>query len=667
MAITSQYVLNRNASQEDTTTYTYFRVDVIGYDEQTGEFSYASTPEGGLPSVDTLEWSNSGYVFKEWNTIRDGSGTSFAVGDYPPVSGSYDSGWNIFAIWEEPTPEPDPDPDPDPETTKYLVDAADLTSVANAIRAKNKTTFSLSFPDEFVDAIESFSESPRGVQFIDYDGTLLYSYTPEEFSQLTELPPNPTHEGLTAQGWNWTLAEINTQLLAVPEEPVWVGQLYVTSDGKSRIYIHLADELLCSMRLCFAVNGTVEIDWGDETEATTVVGTSISSAIFSGVHTYSSIGDYVICIKVLSGEMTFRGTDGAPGTVVHPTLITVSHYQYPYSALITKVEIGSNVTGIGQYAFQYCQNLKFVTMSNSVTEVGKYVFNLNYSLLSVTLPRGLEILYTYVFASCYSLLSVSIPSSALEFKSYAFSNCRSLKSITVPSGATTMGTYAFSNCKKLLRVTLPSGVTTISSFLFNACVALERVRLLGNSLIVDTSAFNGCASLSEIIGISKATSIGGSAFYECAALKSIEVSTGVESVFSSTFYGCYTLSSVSLPSTVKSINATAFEWCCSLSSIILPSGLLSIADGAFRGCYILTKITIPSTVTSIGARSFQHTNLYEIHFKGSTPPVASGGFFYSVPTSCIIYVPYSEDHSVLNAYKTAANYPNPNTYTYVEE
>lgn len=38
------------------------------------------------------------------------------------------------------------------------------------------------------------------VLFFDYDGTLLYGYSAAEFANLTVLPPNPTHTGLTAQG-----------------------------------------------------------------------------------------------------------------------------------------------------------------------------------------------------------------------------------------------------------------------------------------------------------------------------------------------------------------------------------------------------------------------------------------------------------------------------------
>ena len=45
------------------------------------------------------------------------------------------------------------------------------------------------------------------VRFFDYDGTLLYSYSASDFQALTAMPANPSHSGLTAQGWNWTLAD----------------------------------------------------------------------------------------------------------------------------------------------------------------------------------------------------------------------------------------------------------------------------------------------------------------------------------------------------------------------------------------------------------------------------------------------------------------------------
>lgn len=47
----------------------------------------------------------------------------------------------------------------------------------------------------------------KDVNFFDYDGTVLYSYTADEFKALNALPANPIHTGLTAQGWNWSLSD----------------------------------------------------------------------------------------------------------------------------------------------------------------------------------------------------------------------------------------------------------------------------------------------------------------------------------------------------------------------------------------------------------------------------------------------------------------------------
>ena len=40
----------------------------------------------------------------------------------------------------------------------------------------------------------------KDVNFYDYDGTVVYSYTKEEFLEMAELPANPAHARLSAQG-----------------------------------------------------------------------------------------------------------------------------------------------------------------------------------------------------------------------------------------------------------------------------------------------------------------------------------------------------------------------------------------------------------------------------------------------------------------------------------
>ena len=135
----------------------------------------------------------------------------------------------------------------------------------------------------------------KDVNFIDYDGTFLYSYTAEEFAELTAMPDNPRHEGLTAQGWNWTLE--NAQEYMTGHHKLWIGQNYVTKDGKTKLYITIPHETIKTIKLGMAVNGTVSIDWGDNSEATTLTGTSLTTYINTDAHEYPAVGDYVINIS----------------------------------------------------------------------------------------------------------------------------------------------------------------------------------------------------------------------------------------------------------------------------------------------------------------------------------------------------------------------------------
>jgi hypothetical protein len=106
-----------------------------------------------------------------------------------------------------------------------------------------------------------------------------------------------------------------------------------------------------------------------------------------------------------------------------------------------------------------------------------------------------------------------------------------------------------------------------------------------------------------------------------------------------------------------------FQNCYSLSSITVPDDVTSIGIGAFSGCYSLSNITIPDGVTSIGNNAFKNCyGVKEYHILPTSVPTGGTTMFASLPSDCIIYVPYSADHSVLNAYGTATNWSEYATY-----
>ena len=320
----------------------------------------------------------------------------------------------------------------------------------------------------------------KQINFIDYDGTILYSYTKAEINAMTsgsDLPANPSHTGLTAQGWNWTLAQIKAQLTAMPDADVWVGQMYITSSGKTEIDVSFPDSARLSPTMTIAVNGTVTVDWGDNTAADTVTGSSLTTRQ-AVPHTYASTGDYTIKITVSSGSFTFYGS--SVYTLLRKN--TTSNENTVYANTIQAVRLGSGVTSIGNYAFYGCCSLASVTIPSGVTSIGTYAFNNCYSLASVTIPSEVTSIGNNAFYYCYSLASVTIPSGVTSIGTYAFNNCYSLVSITIPSGVTSIGTYAFNNCSSLASVTIPSGVTSIGDNAFQNCYGVKEYHIKPTSV-----------------------------------------------------------------------------------------------------------------------------------------------------------------------------------------
>ena len=86
------------------------------------------------------------------------------------------------------------------------------------------------------------SVEEKDVNFYDYDGTLTNSYTKAEFLALEAMPSNPTHDGLTSQGWNWSLE--NAKSVVSENGTLDIGQQYTTDTGETRLYITLSDEYL---------------------------------------------------------------------------------------------------------------------------------------------------------------------------------------------------------------------------------------------------------------------------------------------------------------------------------------------------------------------------------------------------------------------------------------
>ena len=491
-----------------------------------------------------------------------------------------------------------------------------------------------------IDAILS-GEAPipqAQVRFLDYDGTVVETYTAKEFATLTELPANPTHEGLTSQGWNWSLADAKTYV--ADNGVLDIGQMYVTSDGKTRLYISLPEGRTSPiLQLYLNANSELDIDWGDSSTHSTF--TSTTANYKSERHEYSSSGDYVIAITVVSGGFVLQSSSASNVSLILSNgNNSSSSPDLAYNNAIKKIEIGNGVTSIGDKAFQRCYSLSSITIPDSVTNIGQAAFQRCYSLSSITIPDSVTSIANYAFNGCYALSSVIIPDSVTNIGQAAFQNCYSLSSITIPDSVTSIANYAFGGCYSLSSITIPNSVTSIGNNAFSDCYSLSSITIPNSVTSIGYSAFNGCYALSSVIIPDSVTKIGYSAFNGCYALSSVIIPDSVTNIGNNDFSDCYSLSSITIPNSVTNIGQAAFQSCYSLSSITIPNSVTSIKGGAFSGCAYMSFIK----------------------FESETPPTVKYPNAWSdVSTSTVIYVPAL----VSNRYMDSTNYPAKASYKYL--
>ena len=324
----------------------------------------------------------------------------------------------------------------------------------------------------------SKTKGKKDVNFYDYDGSLVDSYSTEEFLQLSAMPVNPSHDGLTAQGWNWTLSDAKEY--ASDYGKLNIGQMYITNDGKTRIHIKLEEGRL-KPRLGLGINGSVVVDWGDNSQTDTMTGSSLSTAVYQQ-HEYSAPGEYTISIAV-TGEIAFLGAlNYIPSLdlLSGPELLTKTngniHTNKVYLSSIKSIELGSNVAVIRQNAFNSCYSLTSITIPNSITSIGTNAFYNCYSLTSITIPNSITNISDSTFGRCYSLTSITIPNSVTIIGKSAFEYCDSLTSITMPDNVTSIDINAFNSCYSLTNVIIPDNVTSIGTNAFYNCYGLGFIK-----------------------------------------------------------------------------------------------------------------------------------------------------------------------------------------------
>lgn len=442
----------------------------------------------------------------------------------------------------------------------YIAPKTSFDATADAIREKIGSQATIEWTqDGFADAIEEIGGDnredltvPKDVDFIDFDGRLVYSYTTQEFLALTELPPNPSYPGLTAQGWNWTLADAKEFVQEYGAQVI--GQNYITDDGKTRLYITLPNNTFQAFEdSTYAYNFTLfvykcgatnvfTIDWGDGN--TQQVSSNNTGNLQNTTHKYSVPGDYVISIEVATGTSIRLGYQGSNHSVFSSDI--------KFGNCCTKVEIGSGVVG-------FCRN---------------------------------------AFCNCYNMRSISIPVTCTDHDTGSdvgwFCGPSLLQGVVIPKNtpginANVIGSGSNSHIKYF------SVPRTMTGFRWNSTHPKQLRKIILPNYTTNTTL----------------------------DLYMYDVQ--------------------------------------SLTHCIIPGTYTNITTDRVRSS-LIRKLTIPATVTSIAATAFTYNNFCEeVHLLPSSPPTLSNVSAFrdigsKITGGCVFYVPYSADHSILEAYQTATNW-----------
>jgi len=319
------------------------------------------------------------------------------------------------------------------------------------------------------------------VNFYDYDGTCVEAYSAEEFANLSALPSNPTHDGLTAQGWNWTLADAKTYVAA--HGWLHIGQLYITDDGKTRIYISIPSNApeafrLFTIRYRQTVANGVKVDWGDGSD-NTYSGTSAANHD----HTYASGGNYTITLEAVNGDLYLD-------SVIWGSSNSATRYKGAY---IVKAEIG-NVKAISGSCFSQCRCITAVSIPRGVTfSDTSGVFSGCGTLRFATLPPTATSIGSSMFSYCSGLMAVAVPKETTSIGASAFLSCGSLRRVIIPDGATELGNQTFNNNSAMQFVRIPSTVTSIGTQVFtNNFPTMEyHIEPTTPPTLANTNAFTG--------------------------------------------------------------------------------------------------------------------------------------------------------------------------------
>lgn len=402
---------------------------------------------------------------------------------------------------------------------------------------------------------------------------------------------------------------------------------------------------------------------------------------------------------ILIGYCAFYGCENLTTITIPSELKVIGDSAFTGCSKLTSINIPNSVTTIGAYAFSGC-SIATIFIPNSFISIGSYAFSgckgtlcidnsnimnvtcyvdsfshklaysgifINSKFSEIIFGDNVSIIPQNAFRECYYLKKITFGNNIKYIEDNAFYDC-GLSTVNLPNSVISIGDKAFYSCNSMTDIYIPNSVISIGSNAFGDCNNLSNVHINdiakwceikfnssdSNPLYYADNLYVNGQLIEGVLKLDKINEIGQYAFYEYEHISSISLPDTVTHIGSYAFKGCDNLSSINLGNGLKIIYKYAFSTCRNLTDIHLCDGIVMINDYAFDCCSSLTKISIPNSITTIGEGAFSNcSSLSEVFCKATTPPsIGSIAFSYNA-SGRKIYVPASDDDSIINAYKSA--------------
>ena len=392
---------------------------------------------------------------------------------------------------------------------EYLTNTADLTSVADAIRAKSGQTGQLVYPDGFASAVSGIKKAPTT------------PYMEAEYGVGEDTDGITNHYIKRAKLYNHTA--------------IYAYEFAGQNQLKNLDFSDASNNITAIEAMAFnqaQVNGLVLPN------TISVLGNGCFNSAYITTLTVPPL------VTVLPNNAFF---------IIQPLYNNETGEELPINIILPQ-----NLTKIGISCFDGAL-IKQIAIPDTVTEIGDGAFNYCEQLASIALPSGLQKISSRMLADCRSLTSITIPASVTEIASQAFTSS-GLTSITIPSTVTTLGSSAFSNCESLAHIDIQAHVIEIPE-VFAEESGRTSVTLPDTVETIGRSAFiSSRARLTEITIPASVTSIGDYAFAQNASMATVTCLAATPPTLGRNVFALTTGSVIKVPAASVAAYKVASGW-----------------------------------------------------------------------------------------------------------